>query len=296
MTPITLRSGCKINLGLRIVGVRPDGMHLIDSLFWPLAEPHDELILTPCDSERIVVRCDAAIDPDHNTLTRAYARFKALVGDTPGVQIELVKGVPAGAGLGGGSADAATLLLWLNKGVTRPLSDAALTACAASVGADVPFFLHACPSRVQGIGEVITPMPELTPALAGWGLVLLCPGVHVSTPWAYGAWDTQRANTPENNLTSVDSKDRYLAFRTLAASLSRGRIDLENDLEAVVFKAHLELEGFKASLIKQGAVHAAMSGSGSAIFGLFPPPDAARCHTLARRWTEEGVRALAQEL
>ncbi|HIU18308.1 MAG TPA: 4-(cytidine 5'-diphospho)-2-C-methyl-D-erythritol kinase [Candidatus Avidesulfovibrio excrementigallinarum] len=295
MPPITLRSGCKINLGLHIVGVRSDGMHLIDSLFWPLAEPHDELILTPRSDSRIVVRCDGDIDPEHNTLTRAHARFEALAGGAPGVDVTLVKGVPSGAGLGGGSADAATLLLWLNGQVPQPLPGTALADCAAAVGADVPFFLHACPCRVQGIGERITPMPELTPVLAGWGLLLLCPNVHVSTPWAYGAWDRQQAIS-ENNLTSADSKDRYLAFRTLGASLSRERFALENDLEEVVFKAHPELERLKASLLEQDAACAAMSGSGSALFGLFPPSRAAACHALARQWNDRGVRALAEEL
>ena len=296
MTSTTLRSGCKINLGLRIVGVRSDGMHLIDSLFWPLSEPHDELRLTPRHDGRIVVHCDESIDPIQNTLTKAHACFKALSGDVPGVDVELIKGVPSGAGLGGGSADAAALLLWLNGQLAQPLSHATLTVCATAVGADVPFFLHACPCRVQGIGERVTPRPDLAPLLAGWGLLLLCPDVHVSTPWAYGAWDRQQTLSHENNLTSVCSNDRYLAFRTLVASLSCERIAFENDLEPVVFKAHPELKRFKAALLEQDAAYAAMSGSGSALFGLFPPSNAAVCHMLARQWNGKGVRALAQEL
>ncbi len=297
MTSQTLRSGCKINLGLRITGVRPDGMHLIDSLFWPLAEPHDELILTPRTDGRLIVHCDdPSLDPGQNTLTRAHARLAALAGEAPGADVRLVKGVPSGAGLGGGSADAAALLRWLNNRLARPLPDATLAACAAAVGADVPFFLHACPCRVQGIGERITPMPELAPSLSGWSVLLLCPDVHVSTPWAYGAWDRQQAAAPENRLTSVCSDDRYLAFRTLGASLSRDRTVLANDLEPVVFKAHPELERLKAALLKQGAAGAAMSGSGSALFGLFPPSAATACHDLARQWTDKGMRALAQSL
>ena len=297
MAPITLRSGCKINLGLRIVGVRSDGKHLIASLFWPLAEPHDELILTPRHDGNITVQCDGlSLDPKQNTLTRAHTCFAKLAGEAPGVDIRLVKGVPAGAGLGGGSADAAALLRWLNGQLPCPLPDATLAACAADVGADVPFFLHGCPCRVQGIGERITPMPELAPFLAGWSVLLLCPGVHVSTPWAYGAWDRQQAAFCENSLTSVCSDDRYLAFRTLGASLSRDRTVLANDLESVVFKAHPELERFKSALLEQGAAGAAMSGSGSAVFGLFPPAAATACQALARQWNGKGVHALAQEL
>ena len=119
-----LRSGCKINLGLTITGRRADGYHELDSLFVPLPFPADTLVLTPLDSDGCRVRCSRGdIDPERNTLTRAYAAFCSLGGrPRHGLDIQLTKRVPSGAGLGGGSANAAELLRWLNAHAAVPLS------------------------------------------------------------------------------------------------------------------------------------------------------------------------------
>ena len=260
-------AGCKVNLGLRITGIRDNGYHELDSLFWPLPRPCDRLHISETGTNGIAVRCDApGIDLEHNTLTRAYAALAGRVPDLPGIEVRLVKGIPTGAGLGGGSSDAAALLQWLNKKLSDPLSEQELAAVALAVGADTPFFLKNTPCRVRGIGEIIEPCgPD---ALAGMHLVLVCPDIHASTPQAYADYDAavQASNTipGQNCLTKPESKAN-------GTFLSGVRIDLDmhNDLEAVVFARHPQLAEIKANLLRLGAGAVAMSGSGSSIVALF---------------------------
>ncbi|MDE7065926.1 MAG: 4-(cytidine 5'-diphospho)-2-C-methyl-D-erythritol kinase, partial [Desulfovibrionaceae bacterium] len=184
--PCRLHAGCKINLGLHITGVRADGYHELDSLFYPLPEPHDTLHIRENAVPGLTLECSRTdIDPRRNTVTRAYAAFSAATDFSPALQVVLEKGIPQGAGLGGGSADAGALLRALNAWAPVPLREAELVNVAAAVGADVPFFLYNRPCRVRGIGERMTPCE---PDLSGLHLLLLCPDVHISTPWAYAAW------------------------------------------------------------------------------------------------------------
>ena len=260
-------AGCKVNLGLRITGIRDNGYHELDSLFWPLPRPCDRLHISETGTSGIVVRCDTpGIDLEHNTLTKAYAALAGRVPDLPGIEVRLVKGIPTGAGLGGGSSDAAALLQWLNKRLPAPLSDEELAAVALAVGADTPFFLKNTPCRVRGIGEIIEPCgPD---ALAGMHLVLVCPDIHASTPQAYADYDAavQASNTipGQNYLTKTESK----ANGTFLSGV-RTALDLHNDLEAVVFSRHPQLAEIKANLLRLGAGAVAMSGSGSSIVALF---------------------------
>ena len=260
-------AGCKVNLGLRITGIRDNGYHELDSLFWPLPRPCDQLHISETGTNGIVVRCDTpGIDLEHNTLTKAYAALAGRAPDLPGIEVRLVKGIPTGAGLGGGSSDAAALLQWLNKKLPAPLSEQELAAVALAVGADTPFFLKNTPCRVRGIGEIIEPCgPD---ELAGMHLVLVCPDIHASTPQAYADYDAavQASNTipGQNCLTKPESKAN-------GTFLSGVRIDLDmhNDLEAVVFARHPQLAEIKANLLRLGAGAVAMSGSGSSIVALF---------------------------
>ena len=262
-----IRTGCKINLGLEITGVLPNGYHTLDSVFYPLARPFDVLEVERREAAGIRVFCDTpGIDLEHNTLTKAYAALAKHVPNLPGIEVKLIKGIPAGAGLGGGSSDAAALLQWLNKRLPAPLSDEELAAVALNIGADTPFFLKNLPCRVRGIGEIIEPCgPD---ELAGIRLVLVCPDIHASTPQAYADYDAaiQASNTiPEQNcLTKPESK----ANGTFLSGV-RIVLDLHNDLEAVVFSRHPQLAEIKANLLRLGACAVAMSGSGSSIVALF---------------------------
>ena len=257
-TPVRLRTGGKINLFLHITGLRPDGYHELSTLFVRLPEPCDELFLRPRAGTGLRLRCAApGVDPARNTLTKAYRLYAEATGFAPGLDAELVKGIPLGAGLGGGSADAALVLNWLQANCPEPLDSSALNALAVRVGADVPFFLASTPSYGQGVGECLTPC---RPPLDGVYGVLLCPGVHIDTAWAYAAWDRENA---AGTLTVAGGADKN------HRSSFRWPWTVENAFEPVVFAAHPRLACLKTRLVREGADAAGMSGSGSALFGLF---------------------------
>lgn len=290
---IRLTAGCKVNLGLRVLGRRPDGYHELDSLFWPLAAPRDELRLRLRPEPGIAVRCAVpGIDPARNTLIRAHAAFLAVAGEAPGLEVELVKRIPSGAGLGGGSSDAAALLRWLDSRRERPLPRAALAQAALAVGADVPFFLSARPSRVRGIGEVVEPLREEWPPLF---LVLICPDIHVATGQAFAHLDELRAGNASGAACRAQNS---LTKRACAVNgvllFGAARLDLHNDLEAVVFPRHPQLAQLKAELGRLGALAAGMTGSGSSVFGLFAAEAAA--HDAATRLRGTYPRVYCQAL
>ncbi|MCL2122792.1 MAG: 4-(cytidine 5'-diphospho)-2-C-methyl-D-erythritol kinase [Desulfovibrionaceae bacterium] len=264
MAPITLRANCKVNLFLRITGVLPNGYHTLDSLFLPLPEPYDLLHIRPGAKPGLTLTCSApAPDPRDNTLTRAYRLYAEASSFSPPLALALEKGIPAGAGLGGGSSDAAVLLRHLDNEAPKPLDTETLNAVAARVGADVPFFLQTCPCRARGIGDLLEPR---LPGLAGLWLVLVCPDVQVSTPWAYAAWDALHPFAASYGLTKQDSEAREIDFR----------FHCLNDLEEAVFPAYPECARVKCELFRQGAAAAVMSGSGASQLGLFRDQRAAR--------------------
>lgn len=287
-----LLCGCKVNLGLRITGVREDGYHLLDSLFWPIAEPHDVLDVEPTSTPGIEVCIESpaasGLDPHNNTLTKAYATFAAAVppasgvSGVPGVRVRLTKHIPMGAGLGGGSANAAYLLKWLNTQVEQPLGAEELDAVALRVGADCPFFLRNRPCRVRGIGDIITPHDRPAPADE---LVLVCPDVGVSTVWAYKRHD-ELLREGAQGLTNGGQTD------TFPNSISADA-PLVNDLEPAVFGRYPQLAAIKTQLLELGAQAACMSGSGSSIVGLFAR---GRAEQARDALTAQGLRAYAMPL
>ena len=274
-------AGCKINLGLRITGVRPNGYHEIDSLFVPVPEPKDELIIEefPGDPSLTVFCGLSAVDPHKNTLTGAYAAFTEKVPGVPALKITLNKGVPAGAGLGGGSGDAAALLRWLNERMGRPLNAAALAQAALAVGADTPFFLQDGPCRVRGIGEIIEPAAQLP---CHGICVLVCPDIHIDTARAYGLWDKAARTPPQiegaHGLTKQPLTDNEFCS------------DVRNDLESVILPLHPELSAIKTALRRHGAEVACMSGSGSSIFGIFGRDSRAGADAAANCFADGGNR------
>lgn len=275
-----IQVGCKINLMLRIVGKRSDGWHELDSVLLPLPEPHDVLELTlKAETGGFACRCSAAdIAPGRNTLIDAYEAYAQQTGFRPELEAVLYKGIPRGAGLGGGSADAAALLLWLNTNTSCPLSFEAMRLLAARVGADVPFFLYNRPCRVSGIGEHLEPCsPEELLGLGRAHLVLACPPVAVSTPWAYKAWDTFtsfRLTGRSEARIEKTSRGVVVNRKTSGSSL----FWIENHFEVPVFEVYPRLRRLKETFLRQGAYASAMSGSGASIFGLFRAQEAAqRC-------------------
>jgi 4-diphosphocytidyl-2-C-methyl-D-erythritol kinase len=246
---MTVTAPAKINLSLRVLRRRDDGFHEIESLMVPVSLA-DELEITLRDEPGIEFHCDDASLPidDTNLVVRAAKIFFASQGRDPRVRIELCKRIPHGAGLGGGSSDAAATLLALDELLGARLSIEALSALAAQIGSDVPFFLHRSAARVRGRGEIVTPcdFPHRLP------LLLLKPPFGVPTPWAYQRWQDSRA-VPDVSYTPQ--------------SFEWG--ELVNDLERPVFEKFLFLALLKRWLLAQTEVAGALlSGSGATAFAV----------------------------
>jgi 4-diphosphocytidyl-2-C-methyl-D-erythritol kinase len=240
----------KINLSLKILRRRDDGFHEIDTLMAPISLC-DELIVEPTVSAQGI---DFSIDDstlpagEENLVVRAAHLFFAEIKEGPRVRIALRKKIPHGAGLGGGSSDAATTLLGLNQLHGAPLSSSRLTSLAAEIGSDVAFFLVGGPARCRGRGEIVEPVESL-PKLS---LLLLKPGFGVPTPWAYQRWRDSREITGINY-----------------APQDFGGLRFANDLERPVFEKYLFLARCKEWLRAQPEVAAGLlSGSGSTLFAI----------------------------
>lgn len=282
-----LRTGCKLNLHLEITGVLADGYHSLRTFFLPLppqpdsADLADSLHFRTGRAKGLKVSCTANwFDPQNNTLRKAYELYAgASRRSLPDLEIELSKGVPQGAGLGGGSANAAAVLLFLEHLSAASglpvLGREELLRLGARVGADVPCFILNRPAWAEGIGERLTAAP--TP-FAGWHLVLVCPDVEVSTAWAYRAWDEANnspglvenlsANLPGGGLTSRVTRDSNFSSAAPAPVILKPE-ELYNSFERVVFAHFPALAEIRQQLLGHGAAGALMSGSGSSIFGLF---------------------------
>jgi 4-diphosphocytidyl-2-C-methyl-D-erythritol kinase len=243
----------KINLSLRIRRRREDGFHEIDSLLVPVSV-FDRLEVELRDEGGLVFTCDDPTVPadDTNLVVRAARLFCTEVGLEPHLRIQLEKNIPHGAGLGGGSSDAAQTLLALNHLFRTELPRETLLSLAADLGSDVPFFIHGTPARATGRGEQIVPVdfPHRLP------LLLLKPPFGVPTPWAYQHWRDSRA-----------LPDTPYAAQVLPWG------ELVNDLERPVFAKYLVLATLKRWLLAQPEVAGALlSGSGSTVFAVLHSP------------------------
>jgi 4-diphosphocytidyl-2-C-methyl-D-erythritol kinase len=239
----------KINLSLKILGRRSDGFHEIDTLMAPISLC-DEIRIERSDKEGIEFHCDDASLPqgDDNLIVRAAKSFFAVTKLKPAVCVELQKKIPHGAGLGGGSSDAAFTLLALNELFETNLPREALSKMAEMIGSDIPFFIFQSAAVCKGRGELVTPL-KLRQSLS---LILIKPGFAVSTSWAYHHWQGSR-EIP----------------RVSYAAQEFGGQTLVNDLERPAFEKFVFLAQLKMWLLKQPEVGVAlMSGSGSATFAV----------------------------
>lgn len=275
----------KINIFLRITGRRPDGYHLLDSLMVPISLCDEIQIETGREAERktgshILVTCDDPTLPTDET-NLAY-KAAALLCKEANVQariaISLRKRIPAGAGLGGGSSDAAAVLKGLNALLSLGFDESRLCSLAARLGADVPFFIPCRPARVQGIGEILTPLPALPPK---W-FVVVVPSFGVSTPWAYRRFD----ELPP--LADATSNMSLIPGQWPAKQL------LVNDLERAVIPEYPLIGELKDKLLHFDAESALMSGSGSSVFGMFD--DRARAESAATILGERGKTFVVEQL
>ncbi|QSR85509.1 4-(cytidine 5'-diphospho)-2-C-methyl-D-erythritol kinase [Methylacidimicrobium sp. B4] len=251
---IELFAPAKINLDLRILGRRTDGFHEISTRMAPVSLG-DRLRVRAHPGREFTFRCDDPRIPagEENLVCRATRLFGESFGLSCGLTISLEKRLPSGAGLGGGSSDAAATLLALRTLLGYPSSRDALLPLAASLGSDVPFFLLQRPALCQGRGEIVSPEPWVGP---GHGL-LLFPGFSVSTPWAYQAYAANPRPGEERGAPPWGP--------------------VRNDLEPAVFEKYLWIATARDWLQREaGAALAMMSGSGSSVFGLWeraPDPE-----------------------
>lgn len=258
-------SYAKINLGLHLLGKRPDGYHDILTVFQEISL-HDTVTCRPAGAGAgISITCSRPDVPcdESNTVWRAFRLFCERTGVRDGIEIDISKVLPPGGGLGGGSSNAAAVLCAANRIWHTGLSEDELCLLAAEVGSDVPFFIRGGSMLGEGRGELLSPL-EIT---RRYYLLLVCPGIHVSTAQAYNR--ARIALTKEEKITTFRA-----LFPELRPAVLRER--LVNDFEATVFADFPVLAGIKEKLYTAGACYAGMSGSGSTMFGMFNHREAAR--------------------
>ena len=266
-----LFSPAKINLFLAVTGRRPDGYHELVSLMCCL-DFGDDLVLTVRKDTKISVLCDyCGVPSDHRNLAwRAARSFFDATGIAAGADIVIEKRIPPGAGLGGGSGNAATVLAGLNRHFGRPLNPDDLNRLGAGIGADVPFFLTGGVALASGIGERLMPFRGLGPM----PVVVAYPGVSVSTAGTFARL----------NLALTKCEKKLKAFLLKNKNFDANR-HLCNDLESVTLKRYPAVAEARHALTEAGAKGALMTGSGSSVFGLFDDSAAAQqaAEQLSRR-------------
>lgn len=251
----------KINLGLNIVSKRPDGYHNLETVFYPIPltdaleiKYMDEKFPSesPCDLK--ITGNDIDCNEEDNLVIKAYQLLAADF-QLPRVHAHLVKRIPTQAGLGGGSSDAAYMIRLLDERFRLNIGIPEMERYAAKLGADCAFFITADPSYAEGIGDVLMPVDVPGAGLGGYYLAVVKPSVAVSTRDAYAAIVPK---TPAKCCRDI-----------VRQPIETWKDELVNDFEAPIYAMHPELAAIKQSLYDAGAVYAAMSGSGSALFGIF---------------------------
>lgn len=247
---------CKINLGLSILRKRSDGFHDLETVFYPVLLQDALEIIQHEDASRPVEFNYSGISLDisseQNLCVKAYELLKQDFPTLPGVKMHLHKQIPAGAGLGGGSADAAFALLLLNNKFQIGLAEDHLINYALQLGSDCPFFIKNKPCLATGRGERLD---EISLDLSPYKVLIVNPGIHINTGWAFSKI------TPDDNRPSLKEAIRQ--------PIPEWKDIVSNDFETVVFQAYPEVQQIKDQLYRSEAVFAAMSGSGSSVFGLF---------------------------
>ncbi|MGL6266784.1 MAG: 4-(cytidine 5'-diphospho)-2-C-methyl-D-erythritol kinase [Chitinophagaceae bacterium] len=249
----------KINLGLNIIRKRPDGYHDLETFFCPV-NLCDALEVIPQNSqilpEREVIFSQSGINiegnPEDNICVKAWKMLKKDFPNLPGISMHLHKVIPTGAGLGGGSADGAFTLALLNDLFHLNITKDKLKAYALQLGSDCPFFIINEPCLAKGQGEILEP---ISIDLSAYEILLVDPGIHISTAKAFSGVTT---NLPEKSI-----------FTIIQQPVSTWRTELVNDFEAAIFPQFPEISEIKNNLYHSGAIYASLTGSGSAVYGIF---------------------------
>jgi len=264
----------KINLGLYVIARRPDGFHDIETVFCRIGIADDITLASSADI-RVTSSSPEAPAGESNICHKAARLLATHLGVTGGVHIHIEKQIPAGAGLGGGSADAALVIKTVPAFWNRALEPAQQFRIALELGSDVPFFLNDGAAIGRGRGEELEYFPLTIPFT-----ILVCnPNIHIPTAWAYGRI------TPGASEKPADLRKIVLEGMRTPALLR----ELHNDFEPVAFEAHPEIRHLKETMLARGAVFALMSGSGSTVFGFFERENIAA--GLQREFAARGYRA-----
>jgi 4-diphosphocytidyl-2-C-methyl-D-erythritol kinase len=262
-----IHANAKINIGLNITNRRPDGFHDIETVFYPVrladhlfirtAENKDEEIFNVCSSIRTVggVR-DESIQEElskggTNIISKALALLRENY-DVPPIDIAMLKNIPVGAGLGGGSADAAFFIKEINSFFSLGMTTDQMKELASRLGSDCAFFIDNTPKYATGRGEIMQSVPSV---LDGYKIKVIKPLFNISTKEAYSKVKPQ---TPKTSLLEDFNRP-----------VKEWKDYIKNDFEQFLFPEHLELQRYKDALYESGALYAAMTGSGSALFGIF---------------------------
>ena len=251
---VSLKAHAKINLHLEVLGKRSDGFHDLVSVFAPISLADELLMQRIPDKKECKVLSPLAELPVENTITRAYEEFKNFTGISEGVSVRILKRIPEGAGLGGGSSDASSVLLGLNDMFSADLKEEDLRAIALKIGSDVPFFLENGAAVVRGRGEEI----KRVSLFSDYFGILIYPGIKSATPRAYSL------------LGRKESKILNPAFNPeLFCGKDCREWPFFNSFEDVLFNEYPAIKKAKLDLLTYGADFALMSGAGSSVFGLF---------------------------
>jgi len=243
----------KINLGLNIVSKRADGYHNLETMFYPVAIK-DALVVVPAAGEKGIFKQSGILldgNPEQNLVIKAYSLLKKEY-VLPEIDIYLRKNIPFGAGLGGGSADAAFMLKLLNNIYELHIPETKLEELASQLGADCPVFIRNKPVFATGTGNIFTPIDL---SLRGYFIVLVKPEIHVSTKEAY---ELVKPKAPAVSLKEI-----------IGNPLETWEKFMVNDFESSVFVKYPAIKNIKEKLYDFGALYASMSGSGSSVFGIF---------------------------
>ncbi len=245
---------CKINLGLHILNKREDGFHNLETVFYPVSIKDALEVIAVNDTELHFTQTGLTVDGNEadNICVKAYQLLKKDFPQLPAAKIHLHKTIPMGAGLGGGSADGAFTLQLLNTKFQLQLTQQQLINYALQLGSDCPFFIINKPCFATGRGEILEPV---TLDLSTYKIAIVNPGIHVNTGWAFSQLAPA---TPAKSIKQI-----------IAQPVQTWKHELKNDFEDAVFAAHPLIKSIKETLYNEGAVYAAMSGSGSTVFGIF---------------------------
>jgi 4-diphosphocytidyl-2-C-methyl-D-erythritol kinase len=245
----------KINLGLRVTSKREDGYHNLDTVFYPIPF-YDILEIIPQQKSEEVIFTSSGIpipgERNSNLCLKAYTLLKNDFPSIPPIHLHLHKNIPMGAGMGGGSSDAAFMLRLMNKIFGLKINDLQLKAYALQLGSDCPFFIENSPVYATGRGEL---MKSITCNLSQKSIVLVCPGIHISTKEAF------------NNIQPASHRSSSLDI--VGQAMETWKTSLVNDFETTVFPLYPQLSRIKQQLYEMGAQYASMTGTGSTIFGIF---------------------------